>query len=250
MEDLQGKKAIVTGAAQGLGYAMVEGLCEYGVNVCILDISESLNDTVEQLVSKGFKVSGIKADLSDLSGISKVFEAALSKLGGEVDILVNNAGIHKSMPAEELPIELFRNILNVNVTAVFELTRLAAKEMADKGEGKIINIASVLATQGGFNASAYSASKGAVAQLTKSLSNEWASKGININAIAPGYYTTELNTHILNDKERYNSLVSRIPAGRFGEPQELKGIVQFLSSNKSAYINGAIIPVDGGFLGR
>jgi 2-dehydro-3-deoxy-D-gluconate 5-dehydrogenase len=250
MEDLHGKKAIVTGAAQGLGLAMAQGLCEYGVKVCILDISPNLKEVVEELREKDFQVVGLHADLSDQEQINHVFNQAVDLLDGELDILVNNAGIHKPMPAIDLPVEDFQRILGVNVTAVFQLCRLAAQEMKKKGKGKIINIASVLATQGGFNASAYSTSKGAVAQLTKSLSNEWARDGINVNAIAPGYYNTELNRFIIEDKGRFESLVSRIPAGRFGDPEELAGTVQFLASNKSNYINGVIIPVDGGFLGR
>ena len=250
MKDLYGKKAIVTGAAQGLGLAMAEGLCSHGVKVCILDISPNLDQTVEDLRKKDFIVVGLHADLSDQEQITNVFNKAVELLDGELDILVNNAGIHKPMRAVELPAKDFQRILDVNVTTVFQLCRLAAEEMKKKGKGKIINIASVLSFMGGFNAAAYSASKGAVAQLTKSLSNEWASEGINVNAIAPGYYVTELNRHILDDKERLDSLVSRIPAGRLGNPEELAGTVQFLSSNLSNYINGAIIPVDGGFLGR
>lgn len=250
MKDLHSKKAIVTGAAQGLGLAMAEGLCEYGVKVCILDISPNLNQVVENLRKKGYEVEGVYADLSRIEQVTNAFNEAIELLDGELDILVNNAGIHKPMQAVDLPVEDFQRILDVNVTAVFELCRLAGRVMQKKGKGKIINIASVLATQGGFNASAYSTSKGAVVQLTKSLSNEWAKDGININAIAPGYYNTELNRFILNDKERLSSLVSRIPAGRFGNPEELAGTVQFLASNKSDYINGVVIPVDGGFLGR
>lgn len=250
MEDLRGKTAIVTGAAQGLGLAMAEGLCRYGVKVCIVDISSELFGTVDLLKEKGYEATGIQADLSATREIEKTFKKALETLGGEFDILVNNAGIHKPMPAEELPLIDFQKILDVNVTAVFELSRLAAGVMKRKGRGKIINIASVLGTQGGFNASAYSTSKGAIVQLTKSLSNEWAKEGINVNAIAPGYYETELNRFILEDEERFASLVSRIPAGRFGNPEELAGTVQFLASEKSDYISGAVIPVDGGFLGR
>lgn len=250
LKDLYDKKAIVTGAAQGLGLAMAEGLCEYGVKVCILDISPDLEQLVESLRKKDFEVVSQHADLSDQKQISTVFDRAVKLLDGKLDILVNNAGIHKPMPAIDLSVESFQRVLDVNVTAAFQLSRLAAEEMKTRGKGKIINIASVLATQGGFNASAYSASKGAVAQLTKSLSNEWAKDGINVNAIAPGYYETDLNRHILSDEERHNSLVSRIPMGRFGQPHELAGTVQFLASEKSDYINGAIIPVDGGFLGR
>ena len=244
------RKAIVTGGAQGLGLEMTKALCEENVTVCIMDISPKLEETVKALRLNGFNVESVQADLSEVEKIHMYFNEALEKLGGGLDILVNNAGIHKPMPAEDIDLADFKKILDVNVVAVFELSRLAKKTMASVRSGKIINIASVLAVQGGFNAVAYSASKGAVAQLTKSLSNEWAKDGININAIAPGYYKTELNTHILTDENRYKDLVSRVPVGRFGEVQEIKGIIKFLSSEQSTFISGAVIPVDGGFLGR
>lgn len=250
MKDLKGKKAIVTGAVQGLGQAMTKGLLECGVKVCILDISPELPNVVKEFEEKGYEVIGLQVDLSDRAILSEVFSEALTLLGGDLDILVNNAGIHKPKPAFELDIADFQSVLDVNITSVFHLSQLAGKEMRKKSKGKIINIASVLALQGGYNASAYSSSKGAVAQLTKSLSNEWAKEGINVNAIAPGYFKTELNRFILDDEARYHSLVSRIPANRFGDPEELAGIVQFLSSEKSNYISGAVIPVDGGFVGR
>lgn len=250
MKDLQAKKAIVTGASQGLGLAMAEALCEEGVHVCIIDISDKLFDAVASLKKKGYKASAVQADLSKLEEIAQTFDQALESLGGELDIIVNNAGIHKPLPAEELPIADFKKIFDVNVLAVFELSRLAAKVMKEKQKGKIINIASVLAVQGGFNASAYSASKGAVLQLTKSLSNEWAKDGIQVNAVAPGYFNTELNQHILTDEKRYADLVSRVPSGRFAEPSEIGGMIKFLSSDLSDFTTGALMPVDGGFLGR
>ncbi|MEI3607651.1 glucose 1-dehydrogenase [Pseudogracilibacillus sp. SE30717A] len=250
MNDLRSKKAIVTGATQGLGFAMAEALCEEGVTVCILDISPKLPEVIESFKEKGYDVHGVQADLSQVEKITNYFGAALEKLDGDIDILVNNAGIHKPLPAEELSLSDFKRVLDVNVVAVFELARLAAAKMKQNQKGKIINIASVLAVQGGFNATAYSASKGAVAQLTKSLSNEWAKDGINVNAIAPGYYNTELNTHILTDEARYQDLISRVPAGRFGEPKEIGGMIKFLASDLSDFVSGALLPVDGGFLGR
>lgn len=240
----------MTGAVQGLGKAMAKGLLECGVKVCILDISSNLKNTVSELKAKGYEAEGLQVDLSDRDTLVDSFSEALNLLDEELDILVNNAGIHKPQPALTLAVEDFQSILDINVTSVFRLSQLAAEEMRKKKRGRIINIASVLALQGGYNASAYSSSKGAVTQLTKSLSNEWAKEGINVNAIAPGYFHTELNRFILEDEARYNSLVSRIPANRFGNPEELSGIVQFLSSEKSNYINGAVIPVDGGFIGR
>ncbi|MCP1146732.1 SDR family NAD(P)-dependent oxidoreductase [Lysinibacillus endophyticus] len=250
VQSLQGKKAILTGGAQGLGLALVHGLCKNGVEVCIIDYSDQVHTTVKDLKNMGFKASAVQADLSQLANIPEVFHLALQNLNGELDILVNNAGIHKPMPATELPIADFQKIIDVNVTAIFELCRLSYAEMKKKGKGKIVNIASVLSIQGGYNASAYSASKGAVAQLTKSLSNEWSKDGINVNAIAPGYFKTPLNQFIFNDPERSHSILDRIPTGRFGEPEELAGALLFLSSDQSNYVNGILLPVDGGFLGR
>jgi len=248
--DLQNKTAVVTGGAQGLGLGMATGLLEAGVRVCIIDRSQEVHEIVENLRAEYPSVYCLQADLGEVDKLPSVISEAIKLLDDEIDILVNNAGIHKSMEASKLPLQNFRDIFNVNVTAVFELSRLVAAKMVQKGAGKIINIASVLAFQGGYHAAAYSSSKGAVAQLTKSLSNEWASKGIQVNAIAPGYFNTDINRHILNDPDRFQSLIDRIPAGRFGYPEELKGAVQFLASEKSNYINGIILPVDGGFLGR
>lgn len=250
MKDLRGRKAIVTGGAQGLGLALAEALCQQGVEVCILDYAKTLESVTHSLKDKGYNVFAVQCDLSQIDKIPEFFNEAVTLLGDDVDILVNNAGIHKPMPAIDLPIEDFQKILDVNVTAVFQLSCLAYEKMKPKKQGKIVNIASILAVQGGYNATAYSASKGAVAQLTKSLSNEWAKDGINVNAIAPGYYNTALNQFILNDEERYQSLLNRIPACRFGNPEELAGALLFLASNLSTYVNGIVLPVDGGFLGR
>jgi 2-deoxy-D-gluconate 3-dehydrogenase len=250
MTDLTSKKAIVTGATQGLGLAMARALLEEGVTVSIMDVSPKLPEVIDSLKQEGFDVRGVHADLAELEKIEGYFEKALEGLGGNIDILVNNAGIHKPLPAFELPLADFRRVLDINVVAVFEMARLAAAKMKIQQKGKIINIASVLAVQGGFNATAYSASKGAVSQLTKSMSNEWAADNIQVNAIAPGYYKTELNTHILSDEARYQELVSRVPAGRFAEPNEIGGMIKFLASHQSDFVTGALIPVDGGFLGR
>lgn len=248
--DLQNKCAIITGAAGELGLGMTKGLLEAGVRVCMIDCSTKVQELAENLRSEFPFVYGLQADIGEMEKLPSIVNEAISLLEGDIDILVNNAEIHKSLEASRLPLQSFREIFNVNVTAVFELSRLAATKMVEKGAGKIINIASILAFQGGYNAAAYSSSKGALAQLTKSLSNEWASKGIQVNAIAPGYFHTEFNRHILDDSDRLQSLIDRIPAGRFGNPDELVGAVQFLASEKSNYVNGIIMPVDGGFLGR
>lgn len=250
MFELKGKKGIITGAVQGLGHAMAKGLHDAGVELVILDISEKVEEVAEAMAFGGSKVHAVQVNLLDRHDLRRGFNEALSHLGGEVDILINNAGIHDPKPALDLKMESFDRIVEVNISAVFQLCRLAGEVMIRRGSGKIINIASVLSYFGGYNAAAYSTSKGAIAQLTKSLSNEWAKSGINVNAIAPGYFETSLNAFIMQDEARFSQLVARIPTGRFGKPEELIGTVRFLSSSASDYINGVLIPVDGGFLGR
>ncbi|MFD0942196.1 SDR family NAD(P)-dependent oxidoreductase [Savagea faecisuis] len=247
---LTGKKAIVTGATHGIGRALVEALLEEGVTVCILDIAPELADVVAEMNASGHVVTGLQADLSNTENIAHYYEEALYHLGGSVDILVNNAGIHKAGAATELSRLDFEKIFKVNTEAVFELSKCAANDMIAQRSGKIINIASVLSFQGGFHASAYSASKGAIALLTKSLSNEWAKDGICVNAIAPGYFDTRLNNHIKNDPKRLASILDRVPKQRLGKPEEIGGLLKFLASDLSDYVTGAIIPIDGGFTGR
>jgi 2-deoxy-D-gluconate 3-dehydrogenase len=163
---------------------------------------------------------------------------------------VNCAGIQRRSKCEDFPIEYWDDVIEVNLTSVFELCQLAGRIMLNKGKGKIINVASMLSFFGGYTVPAYAASKGGVAQLTKALSNEWAGRGVNVNAIAPGYMATSLNTALINDPARNEKILARIPAGRWGQPEDLKGVIVFLASEFSNYINGAVIPVDGGYLGR
>lgn len=248
--DLQNKCAILTGGAQGLGLGLAKGLLEAGVKVCMIDCSSKVHEVAKELSRHYPNVYSLQADLSEINNLPFVVNEAIELLDGDINILINNAEAHKSMDATELPLESFSETFNVNVTSVFELSRIVAIKMVEKGAGKIINIASVLAFQGGFKTAAYSSSKGALAQLTKSLSNEWASKGIQVNAIAPGYFHTEINHHIFDNPERLQSLIDRIPTGRLGDSDDLVGAVQFLASEKSNYISGIILPVDGGFLGR
>jgi len=246
--ELKGKKALLTGGAYGLGKAMAQALLEAGAEVCVIDISQDLNASVKELSEIG-RCVGIKADLSKRAERRRAFQKFI-KTFGTIDVLVNNAGITKRHKAEEFPIEDWDKILEINLTAVFDLCQMAGKIMLKKGYGKIINIASLLSFSGGITVPAYSASKGGVAQLTKALSNEWASKGINVNAIAPGYMATPLNTALLKDKVRSRQILERIPAGRWGKPEDLKGAIVFLASSASDYVHGAVLVVDGGFLGR
>lgn len=245
--DLKGKKVIITGGATGLGFGMAEGFVQNGAEIAIIDISSKLEETVEQLGKTG-KAYGIKGDISTETGRIEAFEKAHGLLG-DVDIMVNCAGIQKRHFSEEFPLDDWNKVLSVNLTAVFHMCQLAGREMLKKGKGKIINVASMLSFFGGYTVPAYAASKGGVAQLTKALSNEWASKNINVNAIAPGYMATEMNTAIINDEQRNASITARIPAKRWGTPEDVKGVVLFLASEASNYINGAVIPVDGGYLG-
>lgn len=248
--DLTGKTAIITGGGKGLGCAMTEALCEAGAKVVIISSSDSGTVAAKELSDKGYSVYHVIGDLSSREETPEFFEEAVTVLGGKVDILVNNAGIQRRNKCEDFLLSDWDDVLNVNLTAVFQLCQLAGRKMIAQGGGKIINIASMLSYFGGYTVPAYSASKGGVAQLTKALSNEWASKGINVNAIAPGYMATEMNAALINDPNRNKEILGRIPAGRWGKPEDMKGILIFLASSASDYLDGALIPVDGGYLGR
>ncbi|MDH7484938.1 MAG: SDR family oxidoreductase, partial [Anaerolineae bacterium] len=239
-----GKKALVTGGSAGLGRAMAEALIEGGARVTIVGRSERVFGAAEEMGA-----IPIQADLADRKQALTVVDRAVETLGG-LDILVNNAGAQRRHPAEEFPLEGWDYVLSVNLDAVWILCQAAGRVMLAQGHGKIINVASALSFLGGITVPAYAASKGGVAQLTKALSNEWAGRGINVNAIAPGYMKTEMTAALVNDPQREPFIRARIPAGRWGVPDDLKGVVLFLASAASDYVHGAIIPVDGGFLGR
>lgn len=247
--DLTGRKAIVTGAAQGLAYSMAEGLMESGAEVAVIDISDRTVEVARDFCGRGFRCHGIQADLSRIDELEGVFSRAVDALGG-LDIIVNGAGVQRRYRSEEFPTEEWDFVINVNLNSVWKLCQLAGRHFLENGGGKIINIASMLSFLGGYTVAAYAASKGGVAQLTKAPSNEWAGKNININALAPGYMATALNTAIMNDPVRSKEILDRIPARRWGQPGDMKGAVIFLASGASDYLNGAIIPVDGGFLSR
>lgn len=247
--DLTGRKAIVTGAAQGLAYSMAEGLMESGAEVAVIDISDRTVEVAREFCGRGFRCHGIQADLSRIDELEGVFSQAVDALGG-LDIIVNGAGVQRRYRSEEFPTAEWDFVINVNLNSVWKLCQLAGRHFLENEGGKIINIASMLSFLGGYTVAAYAASKGGVAQLTKALSNEWAGKNININALAPGYMATALNTAIMNDPVRSKEILDRIPARRWGQPEDMKGAVIFLASGASDYLNGAIIPVDGGFLSR
>lgn len=250
LNDLTGKKAIVTGAAQGLSYGMAEGLLEAGAEVTLLDVNSKVEKVTEKLKEQGYKAHSVVADLSNDKELKDGFTKSLEALGNHLDILVNGAGVQRRHKSEEFPIEDWDFVIGVNLRAVWQLCQLAGQTFIRQGsKGKIINIASMLSFFGGYTVPAYSASKGGVMQLTKALCNEWAEKGINVNALAPGYMATSMNTALLDPKNpRYAAITNRIPAKRWGEPDDMKGPVVWLASDASDYINGAIIPVDGGYL--
>lgn len=252
LNDLTGKKAIVTGAAQGLGNGMAKGLLEAGAEVTLLDVNPKVEKAAQDLVDQGFKAHAVVADLSDDTALKNGFNKAVELMNDHLDILVNGAGVQRRHKSEEFPIEDWDFVINVNLRAVWQLCQLAGQKFIKQdSKGKIINIASMLSFFGGYTVPAYAASKGGVVQLTKALCNEWAEKGINVNALAPGYMATSMNTALLDPKNpRYAAITNRIPAKRWGKPEDMIGPAVWLASDASDYINGAVIPVDGGYLVR
>lgn len=247
--DLTGKKAMVTGGTRGLGHGMAEGLMEAGAETVIFGSSEKVYQVAEEFRQRGFSCQGLVVDLAVKEERAKGFEKAVEMLGG-LDILVNCAGIQRRHKSEEFPLKDWEDVLNVNLTAPFELCQMAAREFISKEKkGKIINISSMLAFFGGFTVPAYAASKGGITQMTKAFCNEWAGKGINVNCIAPGYMDTEMNTALTDPANpRFAEITDRIPAHRWGTGEDMKGVAIFLASAASDYLNGAVIPVDGGYL--
>ncbi|MBC7811049.1 MAG: SDR family oxidoreductase [Burkholderiales bacterium] len=246
---LTGRRALVTGGGGGIGRALSSALYDMGADVLIVGRSQSADEAAAEIGTPERPVQSLQADLNDRQALAAVFEQAVSKLGG-LDILVNCHGVVHSQESLTYPIELWDETLENNLNSVFLLCQLAGRVMVPQGSGKIINIASMLSFSGGLRAPAYAAAKGGVAQMTKALANEWSSKGVNVNAIAPGYVKTQLNRHIWTDPVRTEQIMARLPAGRWGDPDDLKGTVVFLASAASDYVHGAIIPVDGGWLSR
>ena len=247
---LQGKKAIVTGAARGLNFGIAQALHDAGAAVVIMDILDIVEDSASKIRDTGAGVFSIKADISDAKSRTEAFGEAISLLDGTLDILVNGAGIQHRCNAVDFPSEQWEKIIEINLSSLFYMCQLAGTVMLKKRYGKIINIASMLAFFGGIMIPAYAASKGGVAQLTKALSNEWVSNGINVNAIAPGYMETDLTATMRSFPGQVEEITKRIPKGRWGTADDLKGLAVFLASDASAYISGAVIPIDGGYLAK
>lgn len=246
---LQGKTAIVTGAARGLGQAIAIGLAEAGANLVLVTNQSPAEETQASVEQLGQKAIIVKADVSDQAQLPGIIEQAKQAFG-RVDILVNNAGIIRRTPAVDYSFADWQAVLSTNLDSVFTLCQLAGKEMLEQGSGKIINIASMLSFQGGINVPAYTASKHAVAGLTKALANEWAAKGVQVNAIAPGYMATDNTAALRADEVRSKQILDRIPAARWGTNEDLKGAAVFLSSSAADYVNGHVLCVDGGWMNR
>jgi 2-dehydro-3-deoxy-D-gluconate 5-dehydrogenase len=249
--NLKGKTALVTGCKRGIGKAMAEALAEAGAD--IIGVSANLeltgSDVEKSITSLGRKFYAYQCDFSNRNSL-KLFIDQVKRDHPVIDILVNNAGTILRKPISEHPDEYWDEVIAVNQSAPFILTREIGKEMVLRGQGKVIFTASLLTFQGGITVPGYAASKGAIGQLTKAFANEWAAKGVNVNAIAPGYISTDNTTALRADENRSRSIMERIPAGRWGEPEDFKGPIVFLATEASSYMHGTVMTVDGGWMGR
>ena len=248
MGQLEGKIAVVTGANRGIGKAIAVAYAREGAHVALV-CRNTPDVTIKEIEDAGGSCTAFRYDFSSVKGLAGLVKEIIGKCG-TIDILCNNAGTQSRHPSVEFPVEDWNKVLDVNCSAVFFFCQQVGKIMIEKGYGKIVNMASLLSFQGGLTVPAYAASKGAVMQFTKSLSNEWAKLGVNVNCIAPGYIDTEMNTALINDPARSRQILERIPTGRWGKPEDIAGAAVFLASSASDYINGIILPVDGGWLGR
>ncbi|MCM3871238.1 MAG: 2-dehydro-3-deoxy-D-gluconate 5-dehydrogenase KduD [Pyrinomonadaceae bacterium] len=248
--NLEGKVALVTGASGDLGASMAIALAEAGADVAAHGNSRTPDRTCELIKNAGRRSLALRGDLADKTAPQRLIAETLSEFG-QLDILINNAGIIRRAPAIDYTEEDWTTVIEVNLSSVFRLAQLAGREMIARGRGgKIINIASLLSFQGGITVPAYAASKGALAQLTKALANEWAKYKINVNSIAPGYMRTDNTAALQADENRNRQILERIPAGRWGEPEDLSGAAVFLASSASDYLHGHVMVVDGGWMGR
>ena len=248
--NLNNKNIVVTGGANGLCRDIVKAYYDAGGNVCIIDIAQNIAETAHDIETDR-KVMYYKCDLSDTDHLAEAYEAVKQMCNGKIDVLFNGAGIQFRARAEDFPLDRWRQIMDININAVFRLSQLAGRDMLARGCGRIINMASMTSFFGSEMIPAYTASKGAIAQLTKALSNEWAGRGVHVNAIAPGYMLTHLTADMKEkNPEQYREITSRIPMKRWGTGQDLCGLAVFLASEAADYITGAVIPVDGGYLGK
>lgn len=247
--DLSGKTALVTGASRGIGQAIALGLASAGADIiAVASSAKNAQDTVSQVEALGRKAQALGCDQSSPEAIRTAVKAAHDI--GKVDILINNAGTIRRAPATDYSDDDWDAVISTNLNGVFQFCRGIGKEMVARGEGKIVNIASLLTFQGGITVPAYAASKGGVGQLTKALANEWAARGVQVNAIAPGYIATDNTAALRADKDRNASILARIPTGRWGRAEDIAGAAVFLSSSAADYVNGHILTVDGGWMAR
>ena len=249
--DLTGRLALVTGAKRGIGFAIAEALAAAGADIvgvsATLDPQTSaIGDRVREI---GREFTGYKVDFSDREAVL-AFAAEVSTGTRSIDILVNNAGTIERAPAADHPLDLFDRVLEVNLASQFVISQAIGKRMLAEGHGRLIFTASLLSFQGGINVPGYAAAKSGIAGLVRALSNEWASSGVTVNGIAPGYIATDNTQALQDDAHRSQSILDRIPAARWGRPEDLGGAAVFLASDAAAYVSGAILPVDGGWLGR
>lgn len=247
--NLKGKIAAITGGTRGIGRSAALGLAEAGADIVLLQRDNSRQEVKEEIEALGRNCEIIPCDLGDQQQVKEAVPNIISKMG-DLDILVNSAGIQRRSPAVEFSEEDWDDVININLKSVWLLSQNAGKHMVKKQKGKIINLASLLSFQGGITVPAYAASKGGITQLTKALANEWAKFNVNVNAIVPGYIATDMNVAILNNPERNQQIIDRIPAGRWGKPEDFKGSVVFLASDASNYVHGHLLAVDGGWMGR
>jgi len=247
--DIRGKVALVTGGRRGLGLAMVEGLAQCGARIAVADVAEDYSELARRMKAIGAEMEYVRVNLADRAQRGDLVDRVVHRFG-RLDILVNSAGIQHRQPSMEFDLAKWDEIISLMLTAVFELSQQAARVMDRQGGGKIIHIASVASFQGGWTIPAYAAAKHGVVGLTKALANEWASKNINVNAIAPGYFDTDMCAAIVNDPVREPKIRERIPANRWGKPEDLVGPLLFLASDASRYVHGHVLLVDGGWMGR
>ncbi|MGB7267333.1 MAG: 2-dehydro-3-deoxy-D-gluconate 5-dehydrogenase KduD [Terracidiphilus sp.] len=246
---LTGKTALVTGSSRGLGAAIAVALAQAGASVAVHGSSAAPKATQHKIEALGGKSAALAGDVGEAAVCARLVEETIHHFGS-IDILVNNAGIIRRAPAADYSEEDWKAVIDVNLNSVFRLTQHAGRHMLKRGSGKIINIASLLTFQGGIFVPAYAAAKGGVGQLTKAFANEWAPKGVNVNAIAPGYMDTDNTEALKKNAERARQILERIPAGRWGHPEDLAGAAVFLASAASDYIHGHVLVVDGGWLNR
>jgi 2-dehydro-3-deoxy-D-gluconate 5-dehydrogenase len=245
--DLSGEVAVVTGATRGLGRAIALGLARAGAHVVVAGRdAAAANAVVSEVAGRGGLATGIVLDVTRPHEADETLRATAKDLG-RLDILVNNAGVIERSPAEEYPAESWDRVIATNLSGAFFLTRAAGRIMLRQGRGRVVNIASVLATSGGRNVVAYAASKGGLVQLTRAFAVEWAHRGVHVNAVAAGYFSTDLTQELRDSPDRSKALLERIPAGRWGDPEDLVGPVMFLASPASGYVHGAVLEVDGGW---